>query len=178
MGASDTLSEATAPVKLPVWHCPTAGSRRLVRSPVLQGWYPNSGFNRFGFDAPDSLYKALSDCRDRYGFYCSGLIFRRLYDLNSRAYAGRYKTDADTTPPKMPSVPPLVQEREREDQHEKLLPWHYKLAKLIDCEIYQASEDATRKDPLLLALIDFSRVYTHFLVSNTADYNAAPWGTI
>ena len=114
----------------------------------------NSGFNRFGFDAPDSLYKALSDCRDR------------------------YKTDADTTPPEMPSVPPLVQEREREDQHEKLLPWHYKLAKLIDCEIYQASEDATRKDPLLLALIDFSRVYTHFLVSNTADYNAAPWGTI
>ena len=89
----------------------------------------NSGFNRFGFDAPDSLYKALSDCRDRYGFYCSGLIFRRLYDLNSRAYAGRYKTDADTTPPEMPSVPPLVQEREREDQHEKLLPWHYKLAK-------------------------------------------------
>lgn len=79
----------------------------------------NSGFNRFGFDAPDSLYKALNDCRDRYGFYCSGLIFRRLYDLNSRAYAGRYKTDADTTPPEMPSVPPLVQEREREDQHEK-----------------------------------------------------------
>ena len=62
----------------------------------------NSGFNRFGFDAPDSLYKALSDCRDRYGFYCSGLIFRRLYDLNSRAYAGRYKTVTDTTPPEMP----------------------------------------------------------------------------
>ena len=37
------LSEATAPVKLPVWHCPTAGSRRLVRNPILQGWYPNSG---------------------------------------------------------------------------------------------------------------------------------------
>ena len=43
LGASDTLSEATAPVKLPVWHCPTAGSRRLVRNPILQGWYPNSG---------------------------------------------------------------------------------------------------------------------------------------
>ena len=42
-GASDPLSEATAPVKLPVWHCPTAGSRRLVRNPILQGWYPNSG---------------------------------------------------------------------------------------------------------------------------------------
>ncbi len=40
LGASDTLSEATAPVKLPVWHCPTAGSRRLVRSPVLKGGIP------------------------------------------------------------------------------------------------------------------------------------------
>ena len=43
LGASDTLSGATAPVKLPVWHCPTAGSRLLVRNPILQGWYPNSG---------------------------------------------------------------------------------------------------------------------------------------
>ena len=42
LGASDTLSEATAPVKLPAWHCPTAGSQRLVRNPILQGWYPNS----------------------------------------------------------------------------------------------------------------------------------------
>ena len=42
LSASDTLSEATAPVKLPAWHCPTAGSQRLVRNPILQGWYPNS----------------------------------------------------------------------------------------------------------------------------------------
>ena len=48
LGASDTLSEATAPVKLPVWHCPTAGSRRLVRNPILQGWYPNSGSSATG----------------------------------------------------------------------------------------------------------------------------------
>ena len=42
LSASDTLSEATAPVKLPAWRCPAAGLRRPVRSPVLQGWYPNS----------------------------------------------------------------------------------------------------------------------------------------
>ena len=41
LSASDTLSEATAPVKLPVRHCPPAGLRLQVRSPVLQGWYPN-----------------------------------------------------------------------------------------------------------------------------------------
>ena len=51
LGASDTLSEATAPVKLPVWHCPTAGSRRLVRNPILQGWYPNSGSAATGVTA-------------------------------------------------------------------------------------------------------------------------------
>ena len=43
LSASDTLSEATAPVKLPAWHCPTAGLRRLVRNPIPQGWYANSG---------------------------------------------------------------------------------------------------------------------------------------
>src|SRR5699024_11035270 len=42
LSASDTLSEATAPVKLPACHCPTAGSRLLVRNPILQGWYPNT----------------------------------------------------------------------------------------------------------------------------------------
>ena len=40
LGASDTLSEATAPVKLPTWHCPPAGLRSSVRGPMIQGWYP------------------------------------------------------------------------------------------------------------------------------------------
>lgn len=138
----------------------------------------NSGFDRFGFDAPGSLCKALEDCRDRYGFYCAGLIFRRLYDLNSRAYCARYKTESDDTPSEMPSVPPLVQERQREHYHEKLLPWHYKFSKLLQCLLYQCCEDATRFDPLNLALIDFNRVYNNFLVQNTAEWDAAPWGTI
>ena len=58
MSASDTLSEATAPVKLPAWHCPTAGSRRLVRNPILQGWYPNSASSETG--VPDLAGSHLS----------------------------------------------------------------------------------------------------------------------
>lgn len=53
LSASDTLSEATAPVKLPAWHCPPAGLRPHVRSPVLQGWYPNVGSMETG--VPTSL---------------------------------------------------------------------------------------------------------------------------
>ena len=138
----------------------------------------NSGFNRFGFDAPDSLYKALEDCRDRYGFYCAGQIYNQLYGLNARAVDTRYKNVPDGFVPDMPTVPPLIEERQRINQHEKLLPWHYKFCKILDCQIYQSSEDATRNDPLLLALIDFSRIYKSFLVTNTEEYSAAPWGTI
>jgi hypothetical protein len=42
LSASDTLSEATAPVKLPAWHCPSSGLRLEVRNPIFEGWYPNS----------------------------------------------------------------------------------------------------------------------------------------
>lgn len=135
----------------------------------------NSGFNRFGFEAPESLHKALRDCRDRYGDYCAERIYTRLYNLNLSAYAGRYATATDPVPD-MPSVPQLIQPREYADFHEVLLPWHYRFCKMLDCLIYQASEDATRNDPLYLALVDFSRIYKSFLVVNTAEYNAAPWG--
>lgn len=141
----------------------------------------NSGFNRFGFDAPGSLHAALSDCRDRYCYYNSSLVYVRLYELNSAAYNSRYKVtpqpDGDRISD-MPEVPQLVEPRQYRDHHETLLPWHYKFAKLLDCLIYQCSEDATIGDPLLLALIDFSRIYKSFLVTNHDEYASAPWGTI
>src|ERR1043166_3632619 len=41
--ASVTFWEATAPVKLPTWHCPRPGSRSQVRTPTQSGWYLNDG---------------------------------------------------------------------------------------------------------------------------------------
>ena len=41
--ASVTFWEATAPVKLPAWHCSPPGSRRGVRYPIHQGWYLKVG---------------------------------------------------------------------------------------------------------------------------------------
>src|SRR5207245_11500568 len=37
--ASVTFWEATAPVKLPTWHCPRPGSLAQVRTPAQSGWY-------------------------------------------------------------------------------------------------------------------------------------------
>lgn len=141
----------------------------------------NHGFNRFGFSAPDSLCRELADCSSA-GYYHADRIFSRLYRLNARAYAHRYNEHpelVDLVPvPRMPSVPDLAEPRRCDNWHEKLFPWHYRFAKLLDCLIYQAEEDATRTDPLLLALIDLSHIYTAFLVHNTDDYANAPWGTL
>src|SRR5215468_9471969 len=41
--ASVTVWEATAPVKLPTWHCPQPGSRARVRTPAQSGWYLKDG---------------------------------------------------------------------------------------------------------------------------------------
>src|SRR5262245_18556695 len=41
--ASVTFWEATAPVKLPTWHCPHARSGRQVRTPAQSGWYLKDG---------------------------------------------------------------------------------------------------------------------------------------
>jgi hypothetical protein len=41
LGASVTFWEATAPVKLPTWQCPSSGLRLEVRIPATLEWYPN-----------------------------------------------------------------------------------------------------------------------------------------
>ena len=46
LGASVTLWEATAPVKLPTYHCPLPGSLRIVRTSVTEEWYPNGDSNK------------------------------------------------------------------------------------------------------------------------------------
>ena len=40
LSASDTLSEATAPVKLPAWHCPAAGIGGRLETQRCRGGIP------------------------------------------------------------------------------------------------------------------------------------------
>jgi hypothetical protein len=48
LGASVTLLEATAPVKLPTWQCPSSGLRLEVRIPLISEWYPNIDSSQTG----------------------------------------------------------------------------------------------------------------------------------
>ena len=141
----------------------------------------DEGYNFFGFEAPQSLYDALDDCEfeDIRGCYSSAKIYRKLYTLNIKAYDNRYKIEEDDPiVPKMPDVPPLVQIRQYGSGHDHPRNWHYKLAKLLDCLIYQCSDKPTAVDPLYLALVDFDRVVKSFIVTNNDVYNNAPWGSI
>lgn len=50
----------------------------------------NCGYDFWGFEAPDSLYRELRDCKPLHLYY-STPIYRKLYALNVRAYNGRYE---------------------------------------------------------------------------------------
>lgn len=138
----------------------------------------NMGYNYFGFESPVSLFQALEDCADDFNYYDSSKIYHRLYILNNRAYNGRYKSNIIPLVPDMPTVSKLYEPRCGENHHDVIKPWHYKFAKLLDCLIYQLEEDATKKDPLVIALIEFNHNYRAFLVTNNDEYSRAPWANI
>ena len=142
----------------------------------------NMGYNFLGLDAPDALHLALKyDCADNWGFYDQKKIYEQLYKLNARAYTGRYPYDpADETPPDFPAVTPLLQRAQwlGNPRCFKTTPEHFKYFKLLECLLYQCAEDATDRDPLYLALKEYRNTWCYFLVHNTPEYAAAPWGDL
>ena len=59
MSASDTLSEATAPVKLPAWHCPRPDKGRWLEAQQHKGGIPTSAPLKLAFQVhslPPILY--------------------------------------------------------------------------------------------------------------------------
>lgn len=110
------------------------------------------------------------------GYNAEG-IAEDLYRLNCRSYNTRY----NITFPDL-DILPL---RERDDYSIRHFfdvpdmrprPWHYHLAKAIDCYLYQTDEDATRADPLRAVLESFNAALMAEIVRNTGVYNNYGWG--
>lgn len=137
----------------------------------------NSGYNFAGFEAPATLSEALENCRDNYGFFEEKRIFTALYDLNMTAYAGRYKEETEPAPEWPDNVPRLLT-RPAYNGYWNPGADFWKYYKLLDCLIYQTTEDATHKHALYTALCDFSRVFAAYLVRNSAAYDGAGWGRV
>lgn len=141
----------------------------------------NMGYNYLGLEAPESLRDALKDCADRHGFYDGAKIFAKLYSLNYWAYAERYEgrhPEDVAEQPEPVAVNSLLARVEYANGHFTVKPEHYKYTKLLECFMYQCNEGSAVKTQLYKGLDDLKRRWYSFLVCNSDEWAAAPWGEV
>lgn len=102
-------------------------------------------------------------------------ISKNLYMLNVKAYDGRYRKKSEFifTEPDMKkryNLRPVASAGNMPQE------WHYHLARLIDCYLYQTEEDETNDDPMRKALETFQTHLMHGIVSNSEQYKKFRWG--
>lgn len=141
----------------------------------------NCGYNYWGFEAPGSLYDALQDCKTSYTYFAEE-IYKKLYAVNVRAYNGRYASHEEPADEEAPTIDGSKYIIHRPPEYREhgfaVRPWHYQLAKLLDCWLYQTLEDATHNDPLRLAMKEFRDNLYRFIVRNSPEYTAGQWGEL
>lgn len=145
----------------------------------------NVGYDYWGFEAPDGLFRELEDCKSSCTYYAEP-IYQRLYALNVRAYNGRYSSHEEPEDETAPTIDGSKYTVHHGPEYQNLgagarfavRPWHFQLAKLLDCWLYQTAEDATRSDPLRLAMQEFRDNLYSFIVLNSPEYAAGRWGEL
>jgi len=141
----------------------------------------NCNYDFWGFDAPSSLYRELKECQIAH-LYCAEDIFRKLYMLNVKAYNGRYEGHQKSVEEGIPTIDGskyIVHHRPEYREHGfAVRPWHYQLANLLDFWLYQTEEDATKNDPLRLAMAEFRDRLYYFIVRNSPEYFILRWGEL
>ena len=138
----------------------------------------NCDYSYWGFEAPDSLYRELDDCKTSCTYFAEA-IYKKLYALNIRAYNGRcsgHEEPAGEEAPIIDGSKYIVHRRPEYREHGfSVRAWHYHLTKLLDFWLYQTLEDATRNDPLRLAMVEFQRALYTFIVTNSTEYADVQW---
>lgn len=138
----------------------------------------NYDYNYWGFEAPDSLFLELEDCKSSCTYH-AGPIYRRLYALNARAYDGRYKDHEGPAGREAPDVDVSRYVVHRGPEYREngfaVRPWHYRLARILDCWLYQTAESGTWDDPLRLAMEEFRDGLFRFVVTNHPEFVDLRW---
>lgn len=135
----------------------------------------------FGVWEPSSLHEAFADCRGPI-YFDRNRIFRKLCNLNLKAYAGRYREVFQ--PEEFPDeyleelfakVEPVP--RVQVCDHRCITRQiDYDFIRQLDCLVYQLEEDATAKHPVTLALKELQQDFMVYIVRNSPDYNRKSWG--
>ena len=135
----------------------------------------------FGVWEPSSLHEAFADCRGPI-YFDRNRIFRKLCNLNLKAYAGRYREDFH--PEEFPDeyleelfarVEPVPRVQYSAGRFLPR-PVDYNFIRQLDCLIYQLEEDVTAKHPVMLALKELQQDFMAYIVRNSPDYNRKSWG--
>lgn len=130
-----------------------------------------------------SIGEVFQDCRTPSGDYDGEMIARALWEINVKAYNGRYHEEGgEELPPDLVGLPnirraySLMKTPVHADHREAPQPWHYHLCKLLDCWLYQTNEEATANDAKRQALKAFSNGLKIAIVQHSEDYNHLRWG--
>lgn len=135
----------------------------------------------FGVWEPMSLHEAFADCRGPI-YFDRNRIFRKLHNLNLKAYAGRYREDFH--PEEFPDeyLKELFTKVEPVPRVQYsagcflLRPVDFNFVRQLDCLLYQLEEDETAKHPVTLALKELQQDFMVYIVRNSPDYNRKSWG--
>lgn len=143
----------------------------------------NGNYDAIGFDLPDSLIKALRNCRNIYKEYDGDMIYDKLYALNVAAYNERWKyakepEEAPERPRGKRLVPIYAGHTGGSNGHFIVDPLHYDLARCLDFFAYQCREDATYNTDLYKGMNDLSIVVARFIVRNSDGYTKSRWGEV
>lgn len=120
------------------------------------------------------LPKAFSRYYSRIRGYNGEGIAEDLHRINDTAYCTRYNMDVDTHVSPLPGKPEDLDIMKRAEYHngnETPQPWHYELASMLDCWLYQTAEDATMRDPIRLAVKRFAMHLNREIVQHSANYS-------
>ena len=141
----------------------------------------NCDYNYWGFEAPDSLYRELSDCKTSCTYFAER-IYQKLYAVNIHAYNGRYAGHEEPVSEEAPAIAgskyTIHRPPEYREHNFAVRPWHYQLAMLLDFWLYQTAEDATYADPLRLAMREFRDSLYAFIVTNSPQSVDVQWGAL
>lgn len=132
------------------------------------------GLNEF---KSENLSKVFGDCRTE-GWADEEKIYKKLYELNLKAYEERYKEKGDNYIPKpfnYPDILPFPKVSKTTFGIYELTPAHYQFLKLLESYNYQICEDGLKENEVRKELIKVVEKIKKFIINNNEEYDKAKW---
>lgn len=125
----------------------------------------------------ENLSKVFEDCRTE-GWADEEKIYKKLYELNLKAYESRYKEIGDNYIPKpfnYPDILPFPEVSKTTFHVYEVTPAHYQFLKLLRSYNYQINEYGLEENKVRKELEKVVQKIKNFIIDNSEEYNKAKW---